>query len=177
MQVIDGQWHLSTVAIENDGTMLKAGKPQVFLKTAADERYPSFSPDGRWLAYTSNQSGTYQVHVRPFPDRGGQWQVSSNGGTHPEWGRDGKTLFFRSLEQKVMAVDYAAKGDAFQPERPRVWSEVVLTDQGMLGTYTIHPDSKRMAAVLAAELADGAKPDTHVTILFNFLDELRRKVK
>ena len=177
MDVIDGLWHLFTVPIEINGAVLKAGKPEVFLKTAADERYPSFSPDGRWLAYTSNQSGTYQVHVRPFPDRGGQWQVSSSGGTHPEWGRDGKTLFFRSLEQKIMAVDYAAKGDAFQPERPRVWSEVTLTDQGMLGTYTMHPDSKRMAAVLPAELADGAKPDTHVTILFNFLDELRRKVK
>jgi serine/threonine-protein kinase len=63
-------WDLWTVPLENDTTGLQAGKPEVLLQTSSDERYPVFSPDGRWLAYASNASGNYQVYVRAFPDTG-----------------------------------------------------------------------------------------------------------
>src|SRR5262249_16210241 len=65
------------------------GKPEVFLQTPADERNSSFSPDGKWLAYASNESGIYQVYVGAFPDTGGKWQISSDGGTYPMWSRSG----------------------------------------------------------------------------------------
>jgi serine/threonine-protein kinase len=82
-------YDLWTVPLENDGTGLRAGKPEVFLQTPADERFPSFSPDGKWLAYVSSESGSFQVYVRAFPDTGGKWQISSDGGVYPMWSRRG----------------------------------------------------------------------------------------
>jgi Tol biopolymer transport system component len=175
MELGEGVWDLYTVPIGNEGTGLKAGKPEPFLKTAADERYPAFSPDGRWIAYCSNESGVYQIYVRSFPDKGGKWQISADGGTHPEWSRDGR-VFFRNLDDKVMAARYNTKDDSFSPERPRPWAETRLADVGLNLNYDIHPDGKRIVALMPVESAGGQKAETHVTILFNFLDELRRRV-
>jgi Tol biopolymer transport system component len=58
---------------------------------------PAFSPDGRWLSYGSNELGTYQVYVRAFPDKGGRWQISTAGGEYPFWSRNGRELFYRTL--------------------------------------------------------------------------------
>jgi Tol biopolymer transport system component len=68
-QTQDDIW---TVPLESDGTGLRAGKPEPFLQTPSDERHGAFSPDGRWMAYDSNESGSYQVYVRPFPNKGGK---------------------------------------------------------------------------------------------------------
>src|SRR5262249_19207776 len=68
-------FHLWTVPIEVDGASMRAGQPEAFLQTSSDERHPSFSPDGRWLAYSSSESGSFQVYVRAFPDKGGKWQI------------------------------------------------------------------------------------------------------
>ena len=87
-------YDLWTVPIESDGTGLRAGKPEGLLQTPADERAPRFSPDGRWLTYTSNESGTYQVYVRAFPDKGGKWQISNAGGAYPVWSGNGHELIF-----------------------------------------------------------------------------------
>ena len=102
---------------------LRAGKPEVLLQTPAQARYPSFSPDGRWLAYSSNESGTYQIYVRAFPDKGGKWQISNIDGTYPMWSRDGHELFFEALDSRIMVAAYAVKGDSFVADRPRLWSE------------------------------------------------------
>ena len=85
---------LWTVPLESDSTGLRAGKPEIFLQTPAQELYPSFSPDGRWLAYTSDESGTAQIYVRAFPDKGGKWQISNSGGAYPMLSRTGHELFF-----------------------------------------------------------------------------------
>jgi Tol biopolymer transport system component len=69
-----------------------------------------FSPDGRWIAYSSNGSGRFEVHVRAFPGPGGERQVSTSGGGFPVWRRDGKELFYLSLDNKIMAVPVAADG-------------------------------------------------------------------
>jgi serine/threonine-protein kinase len=95
---------LWTVPLESDGAGLRAGKPEVFSQTPFDERHPMFSPDGRWIAYTSNESGTYQVYVRAFPDKGGKWQVSNSGGSFPIWSRSGRELFFRNPENRIMVA-------------------------------------------------------------------------
>ena len=76
-------YDILTAAIESDGAGPRAGKPEIFLQTSADELNASFSPDGRWLAYTSNESGKYEVYVRAFPDKGGKWQIS-NAGSVPD---------------------------------------------------------------------------------------------
>ncbi len=77
--------------------------PKPFLETRFLERYPAFSPDGRWIAYGSDESGHWEVYVRPYPGPGGKVQVSSGGGQEPLWSRDGRELFFRT-ETSMMAV-------------------------------------------------------------------------
>src|ERR1019366_5803970 len=104
MEAGTGGYHLWTVPLESDGAGLHAGKPEVFLQTPADERYPSFSPDSRWMAYRSDESGTFQVYVRAFPDKGGKWQISNSGGAYPMWSRNGHELFFETLDNHIMAA-------------------------------------------------------------------------
>ena len=169
--------HLWTVPLDSDGAGLRAGKPEAFPQTAADERFPTFSPDGQWLAYASDESGTYQVYVRAFPDRGGKRQISNSGGVHPEWSRSGRELFFRALDNRVMVATYTAKGDSFVADRPRVWSEKRLADFGVVGvvTYDLAPDGKRIAAIMPAESPEEQKAQSHVIFLQNFFDEVRRR--
>jgi Tol biopolymer transport system component/tRNA A-37 threonylcarbamoyl transferase component Bud32 len=169
---------LWTVPLESDGAGLRAGKPEIFLQTTADERYPSFSPDGRWLAYTSDESGAYQVYVRAFPDRGGKWQISNSGGAYPAWSSNGRELLFRTLDNRIMVATYTAKGDSFVSDKPRVWSERRLADFGAVGvaTYDVAPDGKRVAALMPVEAPETQKAQNHVIFLENFFDELRRKV-
>ena len=176
-EITAGGYDIYTVTIENDGATLKAGTPEPLLKTPADERYPGFSPDGHWMMYASSESGTFQVYVRAFPDKkGDKWQVSSAGGTYPEWSRDGHTIFFRSLENQIMVANYSAKGDTFTPEKPRPWVEQRIAEVGLARNYSLHPDGKRVVALMPASASGDAKDATHVTILFNFFDELKRRV-
>ena len=84
---------------------------------------PPFSPDGRWLAYASDESGTFQIYVRAFPDKGGKWQISNGGGGYPMWSRTGHDLFFETPDNHIMAAAYTVKGDSFVADKPRMWSE------------------------------------------------------
>jgi WD40-like Beta Propeller Repeat len=93
-------------------------KPFVFLNTRFDDRAPRFSPDSRWVAYQSNESGSYEIYVRPFPGPGGQWQVSTSGGSQPVWRADGKELFYVAPDGRLMAAPIAAKDAAIQPGIP-----------------------------------------------------------
>jgi serine/threonine-protein kinase len=170
---LDTSSDLWTVPLENDGAGLRAGKPEVFLQTPADERLPSFSPDGKWLAYSARESGSFQVYVRAFPDTGGKWQISSAGGTYPMWSRSGRELFFESLDNRIMVAGYTVQGDAFFPAEPRLWSEKVLANTV---TFTrnvdLAPSGKRIVALMPAE---GGESQHHVVFLENFFDELRRR--
>jgi len=153
---------------------VRLGKAELFLGTPFAEFNPAFSPDGRWLAYESNESGAYEIYVRPFPGPGGRWQISSGGGGVPLWSRDGRELIFKTPDFRVMAATYNAKGDSFAAEKPRIWPEVRLREIGSFSTYDLAPDGKRLAAMLADD-ATGDKPPTHLTFLLNFFDELRRR--
>jgi hypothetical protein len=93
---------------------LTGDKPEAvpFLKTNADERYPQLSPDGKWIAYSSNTSGRSEIYIRPFPEGAGLIQVSVNGGLFPRWRGDGKELYFLNLVSigAMMAVDLEVRG-------------------------------------------------------------------
>ena len=95
-----------------------AGKPEAFLQSQADERYPSFSPDGRWVAYTSNETGRNEVYVAPFPGTGAKWQVSQNGGALPRWRRDGAELFFAGFASgQFLVAQVNGRGPNFEVGR------------------------------------------------------------
>jgi serine/threonine-protein kinase len=169
-------YDLWTVPLESDGVGLRAGKPELFLQTQSDEKHPSFSPDGRWMAYSSTESGRFQVYVRSFPDKGGKWQVSNSGGAYPVWSRNGHELFFRTDDNQIMVASYAVKGDSFVADKPRVWSEKRIADIGNFANYDLAPDGKRIVALMPIETAEAQKAQNQVIFLENFFDEVRRKV-
>jgi len=154
----------------------KAGKPELFLSTPHDEMVPRFSPDGRWIAYRSNESGIDEVYVRPFPAvRGGKWQISSGGGLYGIWSNDGHELFYESPDSRIMVVDYTVEGDTFVPGKRRVWSDKPLFYPGN-SNLDLAPDGKRFAVLTTPEGLEEPHGSLHVTFLLNFFDELRRKL-
>ena len=166
-----------TLPMEGDEkTGWKPGEPTPFLNTGFLEVQPAFSPDGRWLAYSSNESEDYEVYVRPFPGPGGKWQISTGGGQYPKWSRNGKELFYRTSESKLMVASYTASGDSFSADKPQLWSPGQFTDRG-LGFYNfdLHPDGKRVA-VLKAPGTERDAAMNKVNIVLNWFEELKQKV-
>jgi serine/threonine protein kinase len=173
-----GRSQIWTVALEDAGSQLKAGKPEPFLKSTDSDQAPSFSPDGRWLAYHSNHSGRNEVYVRAFPPpasssgAAGGWQVSNNGGVLPRWSRTGHDLVYQSGEQ-LATLTYTGNGTTFIAHKPRVW---IAALGGVGPDWDLAPDGKRVA-VLIPEAATQAPGQEHeIVMLLNFADELRRRV-
>jgi serine/threonine protein kinase/Tol biopolymer transport system component len=171
-QTQDDIW---TVPLEIDASGIRAGKPEPFLQTPFDERHGAFSPDGRWMAYDSNESGAYQVYVRAFPDKGGKWQISNSGGGDPVFSRNGRDLFFRTDDNQIMVASYTVKSNSFVADKPRVWSEKRLANLGVVPNYDLAPDGKRIVALMPVQTAEGQKEQNHVIFLENFFDEVRRR--
>ena len=170
-----GNTAVMTLPMESDGKSgWKAGTPAVFVKSGYNYE-AAFSPDGRWLAYSSNDSGSFEIFVRPFPGPGGKWQISTGGGTFPKWSRDGKELFYRSPENKIMAVTYTASGDSFRADKPQLWSPGQLTNVGAgISSFDLHPDGKRFAVLRVADTGQ-ATTASKVSFILNFSDEIRGK--
>jgi serine/threonine-protein kinase len=150
----------------------KPGRPQSFLQAAFDNQFPIFSPDGKWIAYRSFESGKWQIYVRPYPGPGGKWQISTEGGLLPFWSRSSHQLFFKT-QDGMMVLEYSVDGNTFVPGKPRLWSAARIHP----GTFSLDlaPDGKRFAGLPAPEPAS-EKGSAHVTFLLNFFDELRRRV-
>jgi len=142
------------------------GDPEPFLLTPFDERSPSFSPDGRWLAYVSNESGRDEVYVQPFPGPGAKWLISTDGGIDPLWSKDGRELFYRHDEQ-MMSVSIAPTAE-FSAGRPRRLFETRFDvgDNGL--TYDVSPDGKWF---LMPRSRQGPTPD-QLHLVHNWFNEV-----
>ena len=148
--------------------MPQGGEPELVLGTPFNERNPRFSPDGRWLAYTSDQSGRDEVYVRPYPGPGPVTTVSTTGGTEAVWSPDGSELFYRTPEQlMVVSVDGT---DGFRPAVPQVLFSDPYTRNANVPTYDIAPDGEHF--VMVSRSGSGAQ-GTFVLVQ-NFLEELKR---
>jgi hypothetical protein len=90
-------------------------KPFAYLQTRFAELFAKFSPDGRWVAYTSDESGRPEIYVAPFPTPSGKWQISTVGGSVPRWRNDGKEIFYIAPDDKLMVAAVNAQGPIFQP--------------------------------------------------------------
>jgi Tol biopolymer transport system component len=168
-------WDILTLTVEgNEKLGWKPGEPKPFLNSPFVEVVPAFSPDGHWLAYTSNESGNLEVYVRPFPGPGGKWQISNGGGILPTWSRSGKELFYRTLENKIMVAAYSTSADSFHAEKPQPWSPGQFTG-GIIRNFDLTPDGKRFAVLKAPGSAEAPQVNK-VTFIFNFFDELRAKL-
>lgn len=154
-------------------------KPFVFLKTSFDERRAQFSLDGRWVAYVSNESGQYEVYVRPFPGSdgasgptvqetgGGQWSISTAGGLDPHWSPDGKELYYIAPDAKLMAVPVAAHGPTLEVGAPVALFQTRIygggTDVNVSTQYDVARDGRFLINVLSDEST--ASP---ITLILNW---------
>ncbi len=147
-------------------------KVQPFLQTPVNESAPRFSPDGRWMAYVSDESGRYEVYVQPYPGPGGKWQISAEGGTEPVWNPNGRELFFRSGD-KMMAVDIATQ-PGFAAGKTRMLFEGQYQPTPVtFPNYDVSPDGQRFLMLKPVEQTQAAP--TQINVVLNWFEELKQK--
>jgi serine/threonine-protein kinase len=155
-------------------------KPELFLSTPFSETVGAFSPNGRWLAYASNETGRTEVYVRPFPAAGGKWQVSNEGGNFPAWSRDGRELFYRT-DQGLMVASVEIGGETFRAGTPRALfkgnfrgGEAGVGFAGnVFSDYEVSPDGRRFVLFPGAENAEELERP-HIILVTRWFDDLRR---
>jgi Tol biopolymer transport system component len=147
-------------------------REEPFLQTEFDEFRPMISPDGRWLAYVSRESGRLEVYVQPFPTGGRKWLISTGGGDEPLWAPNGRELFYRDGERlMVVAVD---THPVFGTERPRQLFETPPVVPMSYGSpdYDITSDGQRFLMLRP----EPQSPPTQVYVVLNWFEELKRLV-
>jgi DNA-binding winged helix-turn-helix (wHTH) protein/Tol biopolymer transport system component len=143
--------------------------PTSIVRTAAWDVQGQVSPDGRWLAYSSNVSGKFEVYVQPFPKSGGgKWQVSANGGTQPRWRHDGRELFYLAADHHVMAVGVNADAAAFHITTSKLLFELHVKRPGDLFAYAVEPTGERFVVVKPVEPTQTQA----IVVVLNWLAEL-----
>ncbi len=152
----------------------RGSEPRPFLVTADTEAQPDLSPDGRWIAYTSNESGRFEIYARPFPGPGGKLQISADGGMEPVWSRDGREVFYRNGD-RMMSVPVRL-GTPLQVGRPAA----LFAEPGFLTLpivefrqYDVAPDGKSFVMV---QLPDAQAPAQAPVLVANWFAELERKL-
>ncbi|MEN8377042.1 MAG: hypothetical protein ABFS34_16580, partial [Gemmatimonadota bacterium] len=159
--------------LERGGATGDSAVSPLLASPAYEEVAIALSPDGRWLAYSSNESGRYEVYVRPFPEvDSGRWQVSRDGGNEPLWAHSGQELFYRSANGDLMAVS-VQPGTGFRAGEQRV----LFSASGYLSSasnteYDITPDDRRF--IFKRQVgAEETGPQTLTAVLVqNWLSEL-----
>jgi serine/threonine-protein kinase len=190
----DGKWLAFTEAgtpatgrdiwvLPLEGEALKAGpearKPRVFLNTTANEDNGVFSPDGHWLAYESNESGQFEVYVRPFPPGPGKLQISAQGGLEPVWSRNGRELFYRSGD-RMMAVEISSQRDSngafpsgISAGSPRLLFEGHYQFSGLVTSdYDVSKDGR----FLMVQPGGPDQNPTQIRVVLNWFTELQQRV-
>ena len=145
-------------------------KAEPFLRTPANEGAPQFSPDGRWLAYVSDESGRREIYVQPYPGPGGKWQISTEGGAEPIWGRNGE-IFYRS-GNKMVAVETTTQ-PTFSAGKPKVLFEGAYVPTRLAAaTYDVSADGQRFVMIKEEQTSSA----TQINIVLNWFEELKQKV-
>jgi Tol biopolymer transport system component len=149
------------------------GEPAPFLNESFFETGAMVSPDGRWVAYVSRESGRGEVYVRPFPGPGAKSTISNGGGWHPAWSTATNELFFDQKGQ-IMVARYRATKDSFQAGKAQLWSEARYTTRGGPNRmFALDPNAPRFAVAPATVGPVGANLEK-VVLFVNFFEELRR---
>ena len=152
---------------------VKDRRRSVFLSTPATEGAPRFSPDGRWIAYVSDESGRAEIYVQPYPGPGGKWQISTDGGIEPVWNPNGRELFYRSAD-RMMAVPVTMQ-PTFSVGKPMMLfkGDYLASPFPATGvTYDVTGDGQRFLMVKDAPQAS----DIRINVVVNWFEELKRLV-
>jgi Tol biopolymer transport system component len=137
--------------------------PVVVANTPSSEVTGQFSPDGRWVAYDTNESGQFQIVVQPFPNPGGRSQISTGGGTSPRWRADGQELYFVAPDGKLMAAVIHASASSFEAETPVPLFQTRMNNIGSKQQYAVAPDGR----FLINQIMDDASA-TPITLILNW---------
>jgi len=155
-------WDLWVLSIEDR-------KPVLFLGSEFDESGGRFSPDGRWMAYVSNQSGREEIYVQPFPGPGGRWQISTGGGACPIWRRDGREIFYLAPDMKLMSVEVKT-GGTFEAGPPRPLFSPRLKVRPFGRQFDVSADGQRFLINMPVS-EEGSPP---ITLIQNWFVERKR---
>ncbi|HEV2021009.1 MAG TPA: hypothetical protein VGQ94_00620, partial [Terriglobales bacterium] len=145
-------------------------KAAPLLKTPAAETQARLSPDGQWMAYVSNESGRDEVYVTPFPNVGPKWQISSEGGDLPRWGRDGRELFFLRPDNTVMVAPITETGTNVEVGAVKTLFKL-NSPPGIFGSFSLAPEGSRFLATTGTGGGAGAS----LTLVVNWTAELKKK--
>jgi serine/threonine-protein kinase len=151
-------------------------RAEPLISTPFVERNPQISPDGRWLAYESNESGLYQIYVRPFPNvDSGRWQLSTSGGTRPVWARNGSELFYLDSGPALTVVTVQTKGSTFGAGNPTKLFDMryFVTNGGPV--YDVSPDGQRFLMIKENATGDSSTPASMV-VVEHWFEELKARV-
>ena len=150
----------------------EGAEPYRFAATSFDEYSGVLSPDGRWMAYVTFESGICEVVVQPFADpAAGKWQVSANGGWAPRWSPDGRELYYLALDGKLMAVPLRI-GSIIEPDVPSVLFQTPITLVDPLrDQYAVSADGERFVFLAPVEGNDSQAP---ITVIVNWAAGLKR---
>jgi hypothetical protein len=154
-------------------------KPSPYLVTPFDEGQPVLSPDGKWLAYVSNETRTYQVVVQPFPDpSSGKWQISTSGGAYPRWRRDGRELYYLDPQRRIVAVSVATEGSFTVGKTTPLFETALQLPVGLptFVPYDVSADGQHfLISVRPDQLpATTNSTPTPITVVLNWTAALKR---
>jgi hypothetical protein len=152
-----------------EGRPAEAAKPTPYLRTPFYEGQGRFSPETNWVAYTSDESGRYEVYIDTFPERRRKTPISTGGGQYPAWGAGGRELYFLSPDFKLMAVSLKLEPDSVEPSAVRELFPLPAVDTGY-NPYEATPDGQRFL-VRATPLQQAAEP---LTVIVNWPALLRK---
>jgi serine/threonine-protein kinase len=166
---------LWTIPMRVSEHAVTAGRPEVFLQSPAFEVCPAFSPDGRWIAFGSNESGTWEIYVRAFPDNGSQVRVSSGGGRIPFFSHSGHELFYRTDDQRIMLATYAIEQGSFVVTSVKQWSSARLADTGVIANLDLDSHHDRFIGLTQAG-ATTNDADHQATFIFGFIEQIKKQL-
>jgi len=142
----------------------------LFTTGTATEKNVTFSPDGRWIAFTSNETGQTEVYVRPFPDVSlGKWRVSDDGGTEPIWSRDGSEIFYRSGSNHILSATVTMEATFRVVEKRVLFDGSAFRRGGMGRSYDVAPDGTRFIMIQSGLPRDAPR---ELVLVHNLAGEL-----
>ena len=176
----DGRWLLLRRVVNEEGNgdiyALKMGDTNLvpLLTSPARETSPALSPDGKWLAYVSNESGKAEVYVRPFPDVGSaKWQVSLSGGFTPVWAHNGRELFYLDGARSMVAVTIQPGSTLTVVGQRVLFPALAYSFAGSYPTYDVTPDDKRFVMIRSV----AASAETEMVLIQHWAEDLKRRAQ